>query len=265
MNKVSKLVTCWRMILRDSKILCFTDADEDVFFEKEKYICGGYFMPNKLSNSNELGEDIFSINGIIDDKIITRKDILSGFFLDSYLEVFIIDLLKNNQDKIVIKTGWFGEIKLKEYSFTAEICSLSSKFNKVITKCYSKTCRADFSDQYCKLDKEKFTSKGEVSFALQNNSFIDEFRVEPDEYYNHGVLTFLSGINKGFSYQIIEFKDKKIILDSIILLDIKNGDKYIITAGCDKNIETCINKFDNAINFRGEPYIPAKSFLVAGN
>ena len=39
----------------------------------------------------------------------------------------------------------------------------------------------------------------------------------------------------------------------------------MITAGCDKNIETCINKFDNAINFRGESYIPAKNLLVAGN
>ena len=120
-------------------------------------------------------------------------------------------------------------------------------------------------DKYCKLNKEKFTSKGEVSFVLQNNIFIDQSRIEPDEYYNDGVLIFSSGINKECSYQIIEFKDKKIILDSIIHLDIKIGDRYIITAGCDKNIETCINKFDNAINFRGEPYIPQNSLLVAGN
>ena len=65
------------MSVSDGKILCFTDADEDIFFEKEKYLCGGYFTPNKLSNSNELGEDLFSINGLIDEKIITRKAILS--------------------------------------------------------------------------------------------------------------------------------------------------------------------------------------------
>ena len=31
--------------------------------------------------------------------------------------------------------------------------------------------------------------------------------------------------------------------------------KYQIIAGCDKNFQTCKNKFNNKDNFRGEPYI----------
>jgi uncharacterized phage protein (TIGR02218 family) len=37
---------------------------------------------------------------------------------------------------------------------------------------------------------------------------------------------------------------------------IQAGDKYSITAGCDKQFNTCVEKFNNAINFRGEPHIP---------
>ncbi|WP_353285542.1 phage BR0599 family protein [Wolbachia endosymbiont (group B) of Agrotis puta] len=44
----------------------------------------------------------------------------------------------------------------------------------------------------------------------------------------------------------------------MLLLHIKisTGDKYSILAGCDKAFLTCKNKFNNTVNFRGEPYIP---------
>jgi uncharacterized phage protein (TIGR02218 family) len=45
----------------------------------------------------------------------------------------------------------------------------------------------------------------------------------------------------------------ELILPSIYKLEI--GDEYSIIAGCDKNFSSCITKFDNALNFRGEPYI----------
>ena len=34
------------------------------------------------------------------------------------------------------------------------------------------------------------------------------------------------------------------------------GDSITVTAGCDKSYDTCINKFANAINFGGMPYMP---------
>jgi hypothetical protein len=38
--------------------------------------------------------------------------------------------------------------------------------------------------------------------------------------------------------------------------DISVGQSYIVEVGCDKRVETCIDKFDNVHNFRGEPYLP---------
>jgi len=35
--------------------------------------------------------------------------------------------------------------------------------------------------------------------------------------------------------------------------------KYHIDVTCDKNFVTCCNKFNNAVNFRGEPFIPSIS------
>jgi uncharacterized phage protein (TIGR02218 family) len=38
--------------------------------------------------------------------------------------------------------------------------------------------------------------------------------------------------------------------------EVQVGDKLSIYAGCDKRRETCFTKFNNVINFRGEPDLP---------
>jgi uncharacterized phage protein (TIGR02218 family) len=34
------------------------------------------------------------------------------------------------------------------------------------------------------------------------------------------------------------------------------GNSFSLVAGCDKSFTTCAEKFNNAINFRGEPHVP---------
>jgi uncharacterized phage protein (TIGR02218 family) len=35
-----------------------------------------------------------------------------------------------------------------------------------------------------------------------------------------------------------------------------------IREGCDKRFETCVARFDNAVNFRGEPHLPGTDLLT---
>ncbi len=262
---VSSFVTCWRIKLMNNKLLCFTDGDQDILFEKETYICGNYFTPKTITSSNELAQDNFKLSGIIDGKIITKDALLNGDFTDSYVEIFLLNLFDSSLKKNILKTGWLGEIKCYQDNFIAEIYSLGYKTNNVIGVCYSNTCRAEFGDQYCKVNKAKYLMNGEVTILAEKNSFIDELRTEPEDYFTRGIITFISGINKGRSYTVNEFRNNKITLNYIIELEIAIGDQYQLIAGCDKSIYTCINKFNNAINFRGEPYIPSRHQLVVGN
>jgi uncharacterized phage protein (TIGR02218 family) len=34
------------------------------------------------------------------------------------------------------------------------------------------------------------------------------------------------------------------------------GDLFAVTMGCDRRLATCKARFDNVVNFRGEPYLP---------
>lgn len=255
----NNMATCWRMQMSNGELLCFTDSDIDVIYEGERYHAGSYFTPNTIISSNELAEDNFSISGIIDGELITKEAITLGDFSNSYLEVFII---KNNR-KNILKTGWIGDIKYSNNKFTASINSLSFKTNNLIGKCYSSSCRAEFADQYCKLNRSSYSFDGKVTNLIDGYSFIDSSRNEPEDYFTQGILEFVSGENRSRKYNIISFQENKIMVDSIITQKIQIGDRYIITAGCSKSLHHCINKFNNVINFRGEPYIPSRYKLLA--
>lgn len=40
------------------------------------------------------------------------------------------------------------------------------------------------------------------------------------------------------------------------------GDTFAVTAGCDKRLPTCRDRFNNVVNFRGFPHIPGNDFVT---
>ena len=43
---------------------------------------------------------------------------------------------------------------------------------------------------------------------------------------------------------------------------IELGDAYEAIVGCNKQFNTCVNRFNNAVNFRGEPHVPGSDRLL---
>ena len=41
------------------------------------------------------------------------------------------------------------------------------------------------------------------------------------------------------------------------------GDTFTVTAGCDKTLATCRDRFANVDNFRGFPHIPGNDFIMS--
>jgi uncharacterized phage protein (TIGR02218 family) len=44
---------------------------------------------------------------------------------------------------------------------------------------------------------------------------------------------------------------------------VASGDTFIVTAGCDKTLATCRDRFANSENFRGFPHIPGNDFIMS--
>lgn len=260
------LCTCWKLTRADGTILGFTDLDTNVTFESVTYQAATGFLPSAVQSSADLSVDNLDVVGVIDDSIIKEEDIHAGRYDLAEVEVFRVNYSDLSQGKLVIKRGWIGEITVKGGKFIAEIRGLAQKLEHNIGQLYSPFCRARFCDSKCKLDIEDFTETGSVTSVTSQQVFKDTSRSEVNGYFSGGLITFTSGSNDGLSMEIKEFSGKQFTLVLPMPFAVSSGDSYSAVAGCDKSFDSCVNKFNNAINFHGEPHVPGsdKAFETAG-
>lgn len=95
-------------------------------------------------------------------------------------------------------------------------------------------------------DRQVFTSSGS----------------EPPDYYGEGIVTWNTGDNAGVSQKVRTFEAGVFTLILPMVLDIQVGDTFTAIAGCRKRLADCRDKFDNVVNFQGEPHRPTVDDLV---
>jgi hypothetical protein len=86
----------------------------------------------------------------------------------------------------------------------------------------------------------------------------------PSEYFQGGILTWTSGLNIGLKIEVKSYSPGYIFLSDAMVYAIAIGDTYSMKAGCDRLLTTCINRFNNVVNFRGFPHLPGQDRLIAG-
>ncbi len=148
-----------------------------------------------------------------------------------------------------LHSGIFGKVTSSRGRFFVEIRGLSAKLERSIAELYSPACIAQFCNDKCKADTKKFSKISTITKVVDERRFEDSHLTESDEYYKHGVIKFFG--STAFEGVVKEYK-------IVYFASIPNfaGDKYSILAGCNKTFPTCKSKFNNTVNFRGEPYIP---------
>lgn len=256
-SEVTTLATCWKLTRRDNVVIALTSYDKDIIFGGVTYIAASGFLPTSVYSNSELSVDNMDIEGLLDGDLISEKDILAGIYDFAQIEIFMLNYNDVSQGALNLRTGWIGEVKFGKGSFVAEVRGLMQSLVQIIGDLYSPSCRAKLGDAKCKLDIADFTVTGSVTSVSDNRIFADSARVEGSGYFNMGKIIFTSGNNEGIAMEVKEYSGSGIMkLVFPMPYDVQVGDEYAMQAGCDKSFSTCINRFDNAVNFRGEPHVP---------
>jgi uncharacterized phage protein (TIGR02218 family) len=83
-------------------------------------------------------------------------------------------------------------------------------------------------------------------------------------YFDYGLMTFNSGLNSGLSMEVKSYHPGTIELQLPMPYQVAVGDTYTIIAGCGKRVnEDCKTRYNNVVNFRGEPHLPGADQLMA--
>lgn len=83
----------------------------------------------------------------------------------------------------------------------------------------------------------------------------------PDEAFVGGQVVWVTGENAGLAMEVRSWTSatRTLQLWLPMRLDVQPGDEFIVRPGCQKRlIEDCRDRFDNVVNFRGEPYVPGQ-------
>jgi len=130
---------------------------------------------------------------------------------------------------------------------------------KVPTRLFQTNCPWQFGDQNCNPSsgisayQATFTAAGSsTNWTLVPSSAFSQAA----GYFTQGVVKCLKGANAGLS-QSVKLHDSSGNLEMMNqwLLAPQSGDTFIVTAGCDKTLPTCISKFNNKIHHGGFPFM----------
>lgn len=161
-----------------------------------------------------------------------------------------------------------GRVAAVDFTRTEVIITINSLIDMlsrpVPREVYQAACRHTLFDTGCGLTRgAPWVNAGAVTGVTNNGVFQTNISA-PDDWWALGMLTWTSGNNLNFSRSVRQSRQTggTVTLIAAMPNAVQVGDTFNIYPGCDKTLTTCTNKFANAANFGGEPFIPAPETAV---
>lgn len=232
----------------------------------------GFDLSAIVSNGN-LSVDNLEITTLDDGTFFNREDIIAGKWANTFFRIFRyrtdVAVPDSFTDCETLFKGWFGEFKLTDTTITVELRNMTEAIQQPLGEVSTKTCRNEFADSGCGLNLfHVFTvtdviSQKEIYCADAN---VPTYTTNPN-FFTNGLVRFKTGNNQNLSNRVAAFSDTgypsgytfKFLTPMILPIQI--GDQIEVWEGCDKTLNTCINRFDNVRRFRGEPHRPTTDQL----
>jgi uncharacterized phage protein (TIGR02218 family) len=266
---VTTLCRCWLIARNDGVTQGFTEHDEDVVIGAVTYRAGSGLSGSEATAKLGMAVDASEISGALADESLNEDDLAAGRYDAAAVELWLVDWSEPDL-RVLIAKGSLGEVKREGTAFTAELRGLSERLAQDSGRLFTATCAADLGDARCTVDlgNPAYHGSGMVLALTAVSAFtasgLDAF---DDGWFSAGKLTFTGGANAGLSMEVKSHGNSggtvAFALWQAMAQSIEAGDTFTVSAGCDKRFATCLNRFNNAANFRGFPYIPGNDFVIS--
>jgi uncharacterized phage protein (TIGR02218 family) len=255
------LARCLRIERHDRKIIALTEHDVDLMIGGVNYQSVVGYVPTAISTQDKGAINSVDIEGILSTAGVSREDIAAGLFNHAKIFIFEVNYENLSQGILPLISGFWGECQLHDNHYVTEFRSLSQVLQRIVGELYSTNCRAQLGDARCQVDLANLTIEGVVATVKNHASFIAAGFDQPADYFRYGLLTWQQGKNAGLSMEVKSFIPEEnqnhcFQLVQPMLYPIEIGDIFCVITGCDKSLSTCKSRFNNVVNFRGEPFIP---------
>jgi uncharacterized phage protein (TIGR02218 family) len=264
--------TTWATALKitrpDATVYGFTSADRDATISSVLYKANPGLDATSIALSAGLNVDNLELTTLDDGTVFTKADVLGRRWHNSAFVLFRYNWANVADGIDTLLAGVVGEVELRRNTVWAELRGLQQYLQQPVGQASSKTCRNRLGvnngrDSICTVTLASYTVTGSVTSVVSNQVFTDSTRAEAAGYFDEGLLTWTSGPNNGLVSRVKTFTAGAFTLALPMLGTVAVGHTYSVVAGCRKRLaEDCIAKFNQVLQFNGEPHRPKINDLI---
>ncbi|MEG3176616.1 DUF2163 domain-containing protein [Sphingomonas sp. RB3P16] len=258
---LTTLALCWRIDRRDGVTIGLTDHDRDLVVGGLVHRAAPGMTPSAIKRSAGLDADTMDISGALSSAAIGETDLLAGRWDGAQVRLFAVDWSGRDPAQVALGAGTIGAIETHAGGFTAELRGGSAALDRPVVEATSPECRAELGDRRCRVAMAGRRHFARVVACAARVVTVDTAEPVADGY-GGGVLRWIGGANSGLESAIARSDGAQLTLRGEPVLAVAAGDLVELIEGCDKSLATCAARFGNAVNFRGEPYLPGIDLLT---
>lgn len=258
-GELTSLALCWQLERPDGAGLGLTSHDHRLNKDGAAYAPSPGIVPAAVTRSLGLEPQSSEVTGALSSEALDERDLALGRWDGAAVRLFVLDWTNPASDAIDLVAGELGEVSIEGYSFSTELRGAASMLENAVCPSTSPQCRAQFGDNRCRVDLAGRTQRATVVASANGALTLDQ---SLDDRFLLGRLRYMSGANCGRSTVIIAVDGTAIQVRDLPRGEIGPGCRVELREGCDKRFETCVERFANATNFRGEPHLPGADLLT---
>lgn len=264
-----------RITRTDGQVFGFTGHDVSQQIDGVLYDASQGLDVSSIATSAGLAVDNLELTTLDDGSLFTRAEIFARVWQNAAFLIFRYNWASPADGVEYMMAGTIGEVRLMRGTITCELRGLQQYLQQPVGNVTSKTCRARFADapepagnNRCRLDAAAWTDGLHVTAVTSRRTFTvaaASGSLRAADWYAEGMITWSDGANVGLQAKVKAFSGAGVMeLSTSQPYDIQVGDHLLALAGCRKRLqEDCRDRFDNVLNFQGEPHLPGVDALTS--
>jgi uncharacterized phage protein (TIGR02218 family) len=258
-GELTSVALCWKIDRADGAGIALTSHDRAVSSEGVRHDPAPGMTPAAVTRSLGLQPPSGEVAGALSSAALEDEDLQLGRWDGARVRLTMCDWEEPGSAPIALLAGEIANVSLEGGSFSAELRGASAALDGPVCPATSAECRAEFGDAKCRVDLAGRTIVAQVIASDGGALILD---TDVDERFVLGRLRYLAGANCGLTTTILSAAGNSIELRDLPRGPIQSGCRVQLREGCDKRFETCVARFANAVNFRGEPHLPGTDLLT---
>ena len=255
------LAFCWRLDRRDGVTIGLASHDRDLSVGGVLYRAAPGLVPSAVVQGTGLEPESMDLRGALTSDAITATDLEAGRWDGAGLRLYLTEWTAPGSVWFELVRGELGAIERRGDAFSAEMRGPVAVLDRPVAPETSPGCRATLGDGKCRVDLALHRRFARVASASGQSIDIAGGGMTAGDYA-FGALRWMTGPDAGIVQDIADNDAVRLTLTDASFSAPVAGALMLLTAGCDKRIDTCSARFGNALNFRGEPYLPGNDLLT---